>query len=85
MDSYLLSLNFVRCKSYLNVYMLRTTDSLRLLVLYVDDLLITGNSTSALAAVKRILHDRFLMMNMGPLHFFLGLEINHDALGIKLS
>jgi hypothetical protein len=40
MDSYLLSLNFVRCKSYPNVYMLRTVDSLLLLVLYVDDLLI---------------------------------------------
>ena len=65
--------------------MLRTTNSLLLLVLYVDDLLITGSSTSALAAVKRILHDKFLMTNMGPLHFFLGLEISHDALGIKLS
>jgi hypothetical protein len=38
-----------------------------------------------IAAVKRILHDRFLMMNMGPLHFFLGLEITQDALDIKLS
>jgi hypothetical protein len=65
--------------------MLRTTDSLLLLVLYVDDLLITGCSNSVITAVKRILHDRFFMMVMGPLHFFLGLEISHDALGIKLS
>jgi hypothetical protein len=42
MNSYLLSQNFVRCKSDPNVYMLRTTDSLLLLVLYVDDLLIIG-------------------------------------------
>jgi hypothetical protein len=85
MDSYLLSQNFVCCKSYSNVYMLRTTDSLLLLVMYVDDLLITSCSTSAIVAVKRILHDRFLMMDMGPLHFFLGLEISQDASGIKLS
>jgi hypothetical protein len=85
MDSYLLSQNFVRCKSNINVYMLRTGDSLLLLVLYVDDLLITGCSTSVIATVKRILHARFLMMDMGPLHFFLGLEISQDALGIKLS
>jgi hypothetical protein len=64
---------FVRCKSDLNVYMLRTTDSLILIVLYVDDLLITNCSTSTIVAVKRILHDRFLMMDMGPLHFYLGL------------
>ena len=59
MDSYLLSQNFVRCKSDPNVYMLGIVDSLLLLVLYIDDLLITECSTLAIAIVKRILHDRF--------------------------
>jgi hypothetical protein len=81
----MLSQNFARCKSDPNVYMLRTTDSLLLLVLYVNDLLIIGYSTSMIAAVKKILHDRFLMTDMCPLHFFLGLEISQDASGIKLS
>eukprot|EP00253_Pinus_taeda_P035410 PITA_35410 len=85
MDSFLLSQNFERCKSDLNVYMLRTHDSLLILVLYVDDHLITSISASAIAAVKRALHDRFLMTEMGPLHFFLGLEISQDATDIKLS
>jgi hypothetical protein len=80
-----LSWNFVHCKSKPNVYMLRTDDSLLLLVLYVVDLLIRGCSTLAIAAVKRILHDRFLMTDMVLLHLFLGLEISQDALGIKLS
>jgi hypothetical protein len=49
MDSYMFSQNFVRrCKSDPNVYMLRTTDSLLLLVMYVDDLLIIGCSTSTI-------------------------------------
>jgi hypothetical protein len=65
--------------------MLRTADSLLLLVLYVDDLFITGCSNSSIVVVERILHDRLLMKNMGPLHFFLGLDIIQDALGIKLS
>jgi hypothetical protein len=85
MDSYLLSQKFVHCKSDPNVYMLRTADSLLLLVLYVDDFLITSCSTSLIAAVKRILHERFFMTDMGPLHFFLRLEISQDASGIKLS
>jgi hypothetical protein len=55
MDSYILSHNFVHCKSNLNVYILRIVDSILLLVLYVDDLLITGCSTSTFVAVKRIL------------------------------
>eukprot|EP00253_Pinus_taeda_P036508 PITA_36508 len=62
-----------------------THDSPLILVLYVDDLLITNNSASAISTVNRTLHDRFLMTNMGSLHFFLGLEINQDATRIKLS
>jgi hypothetical protein len=82
MDSYLLSHNFVHSKLDPNVYMLRTTDSLLLLVLYVDDLLITSCLTSTISTVKRIL--RFFMKDMGPLHFFLGLEISQDASSIEL-
>jgi hypothetical protein len=85
MESYMLSQNFVRCKSNPNVYMLKKTNSLLLLVLYVDDLLIIGCSTSTIVVVKRILHHSFLMTDMGPLHFFLELEISQDASGIKLS
>jgi hypothetical protein len=40
-DSYLLSQKFVRYKSDPNVYMLRTIDSLIILVLCVDDIFIT--------------------------------------------
>eukprot|EP00253_Pinus_taeda_P033878 PITA_33878 len=40
---------------------------------------------SSIATIKRALHDRFLMTDVGPLHFFLGPEISHDATGIKLS
>jgi hypothetical protein len=64
--------------------MLRMNNSLLLLVLYVDYLLITDCLTLVISTVKRILHDRF-MTDMGPLHFFLGLEIIQDASGIKLS
>ena len=85
MDSYLLSHDFFRCKSDSNVYMLRNTDSVMILVLYVDDLLIIGISTSAITLVKDILHDRFSMTNIRPLHFFLGLEISQDAFDIKIS
>jgi hypothetical protein len=85
MDSYLLSQNFVCCKSDPNVYMLKTANSLLFSVLYVDDLLIISCSTSTIVVVKRILHDRFLMMKLGPLQLFLGLETSQDASCIKLS
>jgi hypothetical protein len=65
--------------------MLIMTKSLLLLVLYVDDLLIIVCSTATIFSFKRIMHDRFLMIDIGPLHFFLGLEISQDASNIKLS
>jgi hypothetical protein len=65
--------------------MIKTTDSLLLLVLYVDDLLITDFSNSLVVEIKRILHEMFLMVDMGPLHFFLGLKISQDASDIKMS
>jgi hypothetical protein len=55
MDSYLLSHDFFRCKSDCNVYMLRTTDALMILVLYVDEILITGSYASSIDVVKDIL------------------------------
>jgi hypothetical protein len=85
MDSYFLSHDFVRCKSDYNVYMLRTTNFVMILALYVDDILITGRSTSTISLVKDIFHGRFSMTNMGLLHFFLGLEISQDPFRIKLS
>ena len=43
------------------------TNSLLVLVFFVDDLLITSISNATLVAHKRILHDRLLMTKMGPL------------------
>jgi hypothetical protein len=65
--------------------MLRTTNSLLILVLCVDDILITNYSNSSIVVVKGIFHDKFMMTDMGPLHYFLGLEISQDASGIKIS
>jgi hypothetical protein len=65
--------------------MLRNIDSLMILVLYFDDLLIIGSSSSTISMVKDILDDRFSMTDMDPLHFFLGLDISQDASGIKIS
>jgi hypothetical protein len=84
MDSYPLSENFVHCNLDPNVYMLRMTNSLLILVMYVDDFLITSYLTSMISAIKRILHDKFLMMEMGSLHLLLKIQVNQDASGIKL-
>ena len=75
MDSFLLLVGFTRCHSDPNVYILQQGDSLLFLVLYVDDLLITGSSSPTIKAVKTVLQDSFLMIDLGLLHYFLTIEI----------
>jgi hypothetical protein len=65
--------------------MMRTLESFLKLVLYVNDILIIGSLASTITMVKYIMHDMFSMTDMGPLHYFLGIEISQYDLGINLS
>ena len=47
-----------------------------LLLLYVDDMIITGNESDYIAFVKARLRDQFLMTDLCPLHYFLGIDIS---------
>jgi hypothetical protein len=77
MDSFLLSQGFSHCQCDSNVYILWQNDALLLLVLYVDDLILTGSSSTLINHVKSTLHQQFDMTDLGPLHYFLGLQITH--------
>ena len=45
------------------------------LLLYVDDMIITGDDPEYIAFVKARLSEQFLMSNLGPLRYFLGIEV----------
>jgi hypothetical protein len=48
----------------------------RTLLLYVDDMIITGDDLEYIAFIKAHLSDQFLMSDLGPLRYFLGIEIS---------
>ena len=52
MDSFLLSVGFTRYHSDSNVYILNSDDAHLLLLLYVDDLIITGSTSFIIDSVK---------------------------------
>ena len=52
-----------------------------LLLLYVDDMIITGDDPEHIAFVKACLREQFLMSDLGPLRYFLGIEIFSTADG----
>jgi hypothetical protein len=47
-----------------------------LLPLYVDDMIITSDDPEYIVFVKAHLSDQFLMSDLGPLKYFLGIEIS---------
>ena len=55
MDSFLLATGFSRCHSNNNVYTKRVDGHLIILVLYVDDLVLTGSDPKLINHVKSIL------------------------------
>jgi hypothetical protein len=56
-----------------------------LLLLYVDDMIITGDDPKYIAFVKAHLSDQFLMSNLGPLRHFLSIDISSTPKGFLLS
>ncbi len=56
-----------------------------LLLLYVDDMLITGDDQEYISFVKKKLSEQFKMSDLGVLSYFLGIEVDHTDEGYYLS
>jgi hypothetical protein len=85
MDSFLISIGFSRCHSDPNVYTKKVGTHLIILVLYVDDVILTGSDSKLLNHVKTSLKKKFEMTDLGFLHYFLGLQFFQTNEGIFLS
>ncbi|KAK0605599.1 hypothetical protein LWI29_028589 [Acer saccharum] len=60
------------------------SDSLFLLV-YVDDILITGSDSGAINKLISTLHNTFALKTLGQVNFFLGFEAFRDSTGLYLT
>jgi hypothetical protein len=85
MEKILIDIGFSRCHSDPNVYTNKIGSHLIILVLYVDDLLLTGSDSKLLNHVKTSLKKKFDMTYLGFLHYFLGLQVLQTNEGIFLS
>jgi hypothetical protein len=85
MDSFLIATGFSRCHFDPNVYTKKVGIHLIILVLYVDDLILTGSDPKLLNHVKTRLKKKFEMTDLGFLHYFLGLQVLQTNEGIFLS
>lgn len=55
------------------------------LLLYVDDILLTGSSNTLLNMLIFQLSSTFSMKDLGPVHYFLGIQIKTHPSGLFLS
>jgi hypothetical protein len=55
------------------------------LLIYVDDIIVTSSSQEAVDAMLKDLRSNFALKDLGRLHYFLGIEVQHISNGIHLS
>ncbi|RVW48160.1 Retrovirus-related Pol polyprotein from transposon RE2 [Vitis vinifera] len=60
------------------------TEKLMVLI-YVDDLIITGSNADSIAALKKKLQGKFPVKDLGPLKYFLGIEVATSRKGLFLN
>ena len=83
--AFFLENNFTRSDPDHSLYI--NYDKQVILLLYVDDLVITAPTQNIISWIRRKLHDEFQMTDLGPLRTFLGLEIqrNRETRTLHLS
>ena len=67
------------------LFLCRTDKGTILLLLYVDDMSITGDDISGIQELKDFLSQQFEMKDLGHLSYSLGLEITHSIDGLYIT
>lgn len=81
-NSFLCTHGWTRSAADHNLYFIHQQGNIVLLLLFVDDLLITGNNPTQIAEVKLQLSNKYKMKDLGLVHRYLGIEFQKTTSGI---
>jgi len=85
-SSVILQSGFTQCRSDHTCFIRATPAGRRTIVLvYVDDIIITGDDPSGISGVKATLSSAFEVKDLGHLRYFLGIEVARSRKGISIS
>ncbi|CAM8920282.1 unnamed protein product [Rhodiola kirilowii] len=76
---------FQRSQNDYSLFTMEKDGAFILLLVYVDDVIITGTSSTLISEVKQYIHDKFRIKDLGLLKYFLGLEVARSDAGIFLN
>ena len=68
-----------------SLFVKRGISGTTIVLVYVDDIVITGNDQTEIIKLKKLLHEKFAIKDLGALKYFLGLEIAYSKKGIFLN
>jgi hypothetical protein len=80
----LLSHGFIQSRSDYSLFTRSVGSSYIALLVYVDDIVLASNDSSAISNITNLLNAQFKLKDLGILKFFLGLEIARTSLGISV-
>jgi len=75
---------FVQSLCEYSLFVLNKFKTNIVVLVYVDDLIVAENDCHAIKHFKSYLHACFHMKDLGPLKYFLGVEVAHSSSGIYL-
>ncbi len=81
---YLVTSGFQTSNVDFSLYVKKTNHGIVVVVIYVDDLIIIGDSDADISDLKKLLKRKFEMKDLGELRYFLGIEVIHSPEGIWL-
>lgn len=78
-------LRFQRCSKEPSLYRKEESNEVLIVVVYVDDLLVTGSSLKAILEFKQEMASKFEMNDLEKLTYYLGIEVVQHERGIVLK
>ena len=85
LNQILRGLGFHRCSKEPSLYRKEEGREILIVVVYVDDLLVTGSSLKIVSDFKREMATKFEMSDLGKLTYYLGIEVLQSDEGITLK
>ncbi|KAH9764049.1 retrovirus-related pol polyprotein from transposon RE1 [Citrus sinensis] len=81
----LLQWGFQTSRSDTSLFLKHTGSDILVILIYVDDILVTGSSCAQIEKITALLGFEFALKDLGDFNYFLGLEVTPSSAGLHLS
>nr|XP_043625661.1 uncharacterized mitochondrial protein AtMg00810-like [Erigeron canadensis] len=85
LSTFLLNNGFPYSRADPSLFIFKRDSRIMYLLVYVEDLILTGNQQSTLQSFIYCLNQEFAIKDLGKLNYFLGLEVTHTQKGLFLN